>query len=92
MRVERGCGLLSVALLAFRGTRAWVGGFGVAPGHRGRGLGQQCAEEMLKTAAQQGAQTIELEVFVENDAARRVYEKVGFAEFLTNKATGDNRR
>lgn len=33
---------------------------------------------MLKTAAQQGAQTIELEVLVENDAARHLYEKVGF--------------
>jgi len=78
VRIERDGELLSVALLAFRGTRAWVGGFGVAPRHRGRGLGQQCAEQMLKTAGQQGAQTIELEVLVENNAARRLYEKVGF--------------
>jgi len=70
--------LISVALLAFRGTRSWVGGFGVAPRHRGQGFGQQCAEQMLKIAAQQGAETIELEVLVENDAARRLYEKVGF--------------
>ncbi len=70
--------LFGVALLAFRGTRSWVGGFGVAPRHRSQGFGQQCAEQMLKIAAQQGAETIELEVLVENAAARRLYKKVGF--------------
>lgn len=29
LRIDRDGELLSVALLAFRGTRAWVGGFGV---------------------------------------------------------------
>jgi len=78
LRIVAAGELISVALLAFRGTRSWVGGFGVAPRHRGQGFGQQCAELMLKAAAQHGAETIELEVLVENDAARRLYEKVGF--------------
>lgn len=78
LRIERDGELISVALLAFRGLRAWVGGFGVAPRHRRHGLGHQCAQQMLTVAAQQGAQSIELEVLVENDAARRLYEKVGF--------------
>jgi len=34
---------------------------------------------MLQIAARHGAGTIELEVLVENAAARRLYEKVGFA-------------
>ncbi len=78
LRIERDGELVSVALLAFRGPRAWVGGFGVAPRHRRHGLGYRCAQQMLTVAAQQGAQAIELEVLVENDAARRLYEKVGF--------------
>jgi len=46
--------LFGVALLAFRGTRSWVGGFGVAPRHRSQGFGQQCAEQMLKIAHSRG--------------------------------------
>jgi GNAT superfamily N-acetyltransferase len=72
--------LCAVALLAFRGDRAWIGGLGVAPAFRGEGMGQVCVADVLRIARDAGAATVELEVLEHNAAAVRIYERGGFEE------------
>ena len=74
-----GGALSGVALLAFRGERAWIGGFGVVPEHRGRGLAQRYLDETLAIAREAGATSVELEVLTYNPRAIRLYERAGFA-------------
>jgi GNAT superfamily N-acetyltransferase len=70
--------LSGVVLLAFRGERAWIGGFGVVPEYRGRGLAQRYLEETLAVARASGAVSAELEVMTHNTPAVRLYERAGF--------------
>ena len=71
--------LSGIALLALRGERAWIGGFGVVPAFRGRGLAQRYLDETCALARDAGATTIELEVLVRNAAAVALYRRGGFA-------------
>ncbi|MEA2664706.1 MAG: hypothetical protein QOI11_1650, partial [Candidatus Eremiobacteraeota bacterium] len=68
-----------MALLAFRGARAWAGAFGVVPELRGRGYAQRFLADALALAAEGGAATLELEVLERNAAAIGLYERGGFA-------------
>ena len=52
----------------------------VVPAHRGRGLGDLLLEELLRLAADGGADAVMLEVRADNVAARRLYERHGFEE------------
>jgi hypothetical protein len=70
--------LSGVALLAFRGERAWIGGFGVVPEYRGRGLAQRYLDETLAIARASRATSVELEVLTHNVPAVRLYERAGF--------------
>jgi ribosomal protein S18 acetylase RimI-like enzyme len=70
--------LAGVVLLAFRGDRAWVGGFGVVPEFRGRGLAREYLDETLAVARESGAASVELEVLTHNVRAVRLYERAGF--------------
>jgi ribosomal protein S18 acetylase RimI-like enzyme len=76
-------GPVALALLGVRsgraGDRGWVAGFGVAPWHRGRGLAVPLAADLLDVAARAGVREVSLEVLTSNTAARRTYERVGFA-------------
>jgi GNAT superfamily N-acetyltransferase len=67
-----------MALLAFRGERAWVGAFGVVPELRGRGYARRFLADALALAAEGGAATLELEVLERNGAAIGLYERGGF--------------
>ncbi|WP_207555679.1 GNAT family N-acetyltransferase [Intrasporangium flavum] len=60
------------------GERGWVGGFGLAPSHRGRGLAAPLADALLDLARGSGVGHVRLEVLTPNVAARRTYERVGF--------------
>nr|MDP9106671.1 GNAT family N-acetyltransferase [Candidatus Eremiobacteraeota bacterium] len=71
--------LSGVVLLAFRGERAWIGGFGVVPEFRGRGLARSYLGETLAIARASGANSLELEVLTHNAPAVRLYERAGFA-------------
>ncbi len=71
--------LSGVVLLAFRGDRAWIGGFGVVPEFRGRGLARRYLDETLDIARASGATSVELEVLTHNAPAVRLYERAGFA-------------
>ena len=52
----------------------------VSMDHRKEGIGAQLVENMLKTAQREGAREVFLEVRRSNEAARRLYRKVGFVE------------
>lgn len=68
-----------VVLLAVRGDRGWIGGMGVAPEARRRGVGETLMRAALAAALARGLAAVDLEVLEQNAPARRLYEKLGFA-------------
>jgi ribosomal protein S18 acetylase RimI-like enzyme len=70
--------VLAAALLAIRGKRGWVGGFGVAPEYRGRGYAAELLEALKDTARARGLTSIQLEVLTENVPAINAYLSGGF--------------
>jgi len=67
---------IGIALLAARGDQGWVGGLGVAPGARRQGVGRTLMEAVLAEAPP----VVRLEVIEQNEAARKLYEQLGFRE------------
>lgn len=59
------------------GERGWIGGFGVAPEHRGRGLSVGLMREHLEHLRSVGPRRVQLEVLTQNWAVRS-YERAGF--------------
>jgi len=53
-------------------------GMGVARSYRGRGIGMQLMERTLLQARQKGITRIELMVRVDNERAKKLYDKAGF--------------
>jgi len=53
-------------------------GMGVIAAHRGRGIGAALMERTLAAARAKGFTRVELTVRVDNERARRLYEKFGF--------------
>jgi predicted N-acetyltransferase YhbS len=72
--------VIGLGLLGLRGRQAWIGGFGIVPSWRGRGLALPLIAACLDHARAAGAMEIELEVLVGNDKALRTYERAGFRE------------
>ncbi len=70
--------LMAAALLALRGVRAWIGGFGVAPDFRGRGYAKALVSTLADWARERGAKQMQLEVLAQNDPAIEVYRGAGF--------------
>ena len=68
----------ALALIARRGSAAWVGGMGTAPPYRRRGLGERALVVGLEAAAQRGCREAWLEVIDANRPAVALYEKLGF--------------
>ena len=71
--------VVGLGALGVRGQRGWVGGFGVAPAYRGRGLSHRLVATLLEAAAGAGIRRVRLEVFTHNPRAIRTYERAGFA-------------
>lgn len=71
--------LAGLSFLGVRQDRGWIGGFGITPVHRGRGLARPLIEEQLAWAWRLGLASVQLEVLAKNTAAKRVYERAGFA-------------
>src|SRR4051812_17071986 len=67
--------VIALAALGVRGARGWVGGFGVAPAHRGTGMSHALIDAFLESARQQGLAAVSLEVLVNNPRAIRTYER-----------------
>ncbi len=72
---------VGVALLAVDGEEAWCGGLAVAPPHRGQGWGSRLMAAIEGRAAARGASRLRLEVLVWNEAARRMYRRLGYTEW-----------
>ena len=75
---KAGVEVVGIALLGRRNLRGWVGGIGVIPAYRNRGVGRQLMEALLEAARGSGLATVQLEVIVGNDAAYHLYQKIGF--------------
>jgi GNAT superfamily N-acetyltransferase len=69
---------VGLANLGRRGARTWLGGVGVIPSRRRRGIGELLTRGLLDQARAAGATEMALEVIVENHPAISLYEKLGF--------------
>jgi GNAT superfamily N-acetyltransferase len=65
---------VGIANLGVRGDRGWIGGIGVVPQARRRGVGRLLMEALLAEAPP----TVQLEVLEQNEPAIRLYESLGF--------------
>lgn len=65
------------SLLGIDGERGWIGGFGVAPAFRGRGLSYALMREHAARFRGWGLRHVQLELFEQN-WVRRTYEAAGF--------------
>lgn len=70
-RVAEGAGVCN---LGVRGDRGWIGGVGVVPEWRRRGIGRALMEAVLEVAPP----TVDLEVLESNEGAKRLYDDLGF--------------
>jgi len=57
----------------------------VSPERRGRGLGDRLVDTLLDRARSRGAGAVMLEVRADNDAARALYRRHGFAEISVRR-------
>jgi len=69
---------VAIAMLGVRGDEGWIGGMGVAPSHRGHGLGEHVMRAVLESARSRGLRRVMLEVLEPNTHAIRLYERLGF--------------
>ena len=80
-----GCGYaqLRASESAFVHDRhAYLGFMYVEPGVRGQGINKLIVESLISWSRDQGVHDFYLDVYTENRAAIRAYEKVGFAPVL----------
>jgi len=61
------------------GREGWIGGVGVAPKYRGRGIGRTLMLEAERFCRGRGVQDITLEVIEGNDRAQKLYEGLGYS-------------
>jgi GNAT superfamily N-acetyltransferase len=64
--------------LGLRGDQAWIGGVGVVTGARRQGIGELLMQALHDEAAARRVNQVWLEVIEQNDAAYRLYEKLGY--------------
>jgi len=69
---------VGLANLARRGDEAWVGGVGVVPAARREGIGERLMHALHDEARERGVARVWLEVIEQNEAAFRLYEKLGY--------------
>jgi ribosomal protein S18 acetylase RimI-like enzyme len=62
------------------GPEVWIGGVGVIPGHRGRGLGKKLMLAAEEFSRSRGVGTSLLEVIEGNEAAMSLYRSLGYRE------------
>jgi ribosomal protein S18 acetylase RimI-like enzyme len=65
------------------GEETWIGGVGVVPGHRGRGIGTKLMMAAEEFSRRKGAKTSILEVIEGNERARDLYAKLGYVDSRT---------
>lgn len=62
------------------GKESWVGGVGVLPGYRRKGIGSRLMEAAEEFSRAEGAEEISLEYILGNDRAERLYKRLGYRE------------
>lgn len=62
---------------------AWLGFMYVVPEYRGRGVNKLIVDALTQWAVEQGITEFRLDVYSDNEAAIRAYEKSGFTRHLT---------
>lgn len=70
--------VVAAAVVGVRDSRAWIGGFGVAPPYRGQGYAKRLLEHIIEAARGRGARSIALEVLQQNTPAAALYRAAGF--------------
>lgn len=69
---------IGICTVAVRGRQSWIGGLGVAPAHRSKGVGAVLMRRVIAEARSRGLRELWLEVLVQNAPAVRLYERLGF--------------
>jgi ribosomal protein S18 acetylase RimI-like enzyme len=69
---------VGLANLAVRGEEAWIGGIGVVPSARRRGIAEALMDAVHEVARGLGVRRVWLEVIEQNESAYRLYEKLGY--------------
>ena len=69
---------VGLANLAIRADEAWIGGIGVVPAARRRGIAETVMRAAHDEARARGAASVWLEVIEQNESAFRLYEKLGY--------------
>ncbi len=69
---------VGISMLATRGKRGYIGGFGIVPEYRGKCAGKAMMAQQLAVARAQGLTRLQLEVLAQNTRAQRLYENYGF--------------
>ncbi len=84
--LERSCIALSgekpvgMGFLGIRGHRGWIGGMGVIPDYRGRGIGHMIMQSLIAEANKCNLEFVQLEVIEGNKPAHSLYLNLGFVE------------
>jgi [ribosomal protein S18]-alanine N-acetyltransferase len=78
-RLRSGRKVVGFAVSRMAADEAEILSIAVAPGHRGRGLSRNLLLTHLGHLAGRGVRTVFLEVEENNQAARRLYDRAGFA-------------
>src|SRR4051794_29061813 len=69
---------VGLANLGVRGNRGWIGGLGIVPAARRQGFGLMLMDAVHEQARSRGIEEISLEVIEANEAAFRLYQKLGY--------------
>lgn len=71
--------VIGMGLLAHREQRGWIGGMGVVPAYRRRGVGRKIMHYLLDQARDLRLTTVQLEVITQNTPAYNLYQSLGFS-------------
>lgn len=74
--LSKNCG--TVQGISDDGKTGSIQNLGIAPEHRGGGLGTELLTRSLKGFAEAGVETVNLEVTAKNEGALQLYERLGF--------------
>jgi ribosomal protein S18 acetylase RimI-like enzyme len=70
--------VVGTGLLGVRGQRGWIGGMGVIPAYRRRGIARRLMEALIAQARRLALRVLQLEVITRNEAAFALYRSLGF--------------
>lgn len=59
-------------------TAQYIGRLGIDSATGGRGIGNRLVDRFINEARGKGLTTVELDVYVHNPSAQRLYERLGF--------------